>query len=62
MNENQWSLKSFTNLVEIGKGSFSRVFSAVEIGSQKQVALKVISIENSTKLNVMYRVRREVDT
>ena len=35
MNENEWTLKSFSNLVEIGKGSFSRVFSAIEIDTQK---------------------------
>lgn len=62
MKNDSWSLRSFDNLIEIGKGSFSKVFRATEIISQKQVALKMISIESSKKLNYLNRVIREVDT
>lgn len=41
-------------MVEIGVGSFSKVFKATEVSSQKEVALKVISIENSKKLNYLH--------
>lgn len=45
MKNNSWSLNSFTSLKEIGKGSFSKVYSAIEIKSRKNVALKIISID-----------------
>lgn len=62
MKTDSWSIKSFSNLVEIGKGSFSSVYSAIEINSNKQIALKVISMEASKKMNYLHRVKREVDT
>jgi serine/threonine protein kinase len=56
MENNSWSLKNFENLIEIGKGSFSKVYQAIETRTKKPVALKVIQIDSAKKINYLNRV------
>ena len=37
---------AFSNLLQIGKGSFSKIYSAALVGEEEAVALKVISLED----------------